>query len=134
MKSYLPLKRAASIVNREADDLVLLCQANKLDCRKTNDDWFVSERDVVDTLSITHPAVLDAELKDLRKNREYYAHLASTENTGKKLIRSVTIVLVILFGSMAILAWTVNLAQTGSFAQSLDTLNNNLAAISQIWK
>jgi hypothetical protein len=134
MKSYLPLKRAADIAGRPASDMALLCEAKRIDCRKTHDDWFVAEEEIVNTLSMMNGAVLDAELKELRRYAEHHSSLKKTEESGKKLLRATTLVLVALFGTMAVLAWGVNIAEHGGMASSLDTLNANLAAIANIWR
>jgi hypothetical protein len=134
MKSYLPLQRAADIASRKASDMALLCEANRIDCRKTNDDWFVAEEEIVNTLSMMNREVLDAELVDLRRDAEHRAGLNKLEASGQKLLQATMLVLLLLFGTMAVLTWGVNLAEHGNFAFSFDILNRNLAAIAGIWR
>lgn len=134
MKSYLPLQRAADIAGRTASDLVLLCEAGRIDCRETNNDWFVAEEEIVDTLSMMNREVLDTELADLRRASEHRAGVKEIADSGRKLLRATTLVLLLLFGTMAALAWSVNIAEHGGLAKTLDTLNANLAAISEIWR
>ena len=128
------MQRAADIAGREASDMALLCEANRIDCRKTNDDWFVAEEEIINTLSMMNREVLDAELADLRRNSEHRAGLRKVEASGQKLLQATTLVLLLLFGTMAVLAWGVNLAEHGNFAFSFDILNRNLATISAIWR
>lgn len=124
MKSYLPLKRAADIAGRAGDDLALLCQAGKLDCRQTDNDWFVAEEEIVNTLSMMNRETLEAELADLRKNREHHQNLRRTEDKSQKLLTATALMLIVLFGAMAVLAWSLNIAQHGDF----------MAAIYSIWR
>ena len=119
MKSYLPLEKAATIASRPVSDMELLCKADKLDCRKTHDGWFVSEEEIVDTLSMMNGAVLDAELKDLRNRSEHHDRFARMEKSLKKLSKVVVIVLLLLFGAMAAMTWGLNIAEKGSFAASI---------------
>lgn len=134
MKAYLPVARAALISKQLPEDLVLLCRAGKLDCRQTNDLWFVAEEEIVDTLSMMKREVLEAEVAELRRQDHHQANLTATHEAGTKLIQATTLVLLLLFGTMSVLSLGVKIIETGNLASLFATFNNNLAAIFTAFK
>lgn len=133
MKSYLPVARAAAIARCEPEDLQLLCQAGRVDCRQTNEQWFVAEEEIVDTLSMMNREVLNRELVDLREKAKHEMSLQTTEEASRKLAVTTALIILVLFGTMSVLALGVTIADQGGFAHAFDTFSKNLAAIGALF-
>lgn len=114
MENYLSLAKAAKLAEYEAGDLALLCAAGRLDCRPVGEEWFVAEKNLIETLAELNHGVITGEIEDLRRERIKDRHLAVTTNTAARLRHAVAVILVILFGLLAF----------SSLASGLDGVEN----------
>jgi hypothetical protein len=101
MKTYLPLARGAQVANYAPEQLRVLCEGGRLDCRRVAEEWFVAEEDLVETLAALGPELVAREVDEIAARQYRARQLAVTTGTGLALNRALSIVLTMflaLFG------------------------------------
>ena len=109
MKTYLSLARAAALAGLSPEQLKVLCEAGRLECKKTNDEWFVAEDELVETLATVNRDLVLAEIDELVRSAHAQKQLTSTRTQTLALRQVATGILAILLVALGVTGFRLHL-------------------------
>ncbi len=113
MKTYLSLERAAQLSGLSIEQLRLLCEAGRLNCKESGDEtnggWFVAEDELVETLAAMNRELVLTEINELVQARHGRQHLTSTHEQGAALRHAAGGTLAIMLVALGVMGLTLHL-------------------------